>query len=266
MDEALAYYEQIGLKGLKIDFINRDDQEMVNFYHTVLKKAAEHKLLINFHGAYKPDGLNRTYPNLITREAVLGAEYSKWDKHLPNPTYNVTIPFTRMVLGAMDYTPGGMRNSAPNDETVNGGSPLARGTRAHNLAMLVVFESPLQTLCESPAVYQNSTGFEFIKQCPTSWDETRVLGGKIREYIVIARRKGNNWYVGAMTNSKQRDIDIDFNFLGSGDYSAEIYSDVQDANTNPQNVDINQSTIISSNSQTFTLAMGGGLAIVLKRK
>ena len=266
IDEAMAYYERIGIKGIKIDFMNRDDQEMVNFYHTVLQKASAHKLLVNFHGAYKPDGLNRTYPNLITREAVLGAEYSKWDQNLPNPTYNVTLPFTRMVVGAMDYTPGGMRNSAPNDKTVNGPLPIARGTRAHNLAMLVVFESPVQTLCESPAVYQNSAGFDFIKECPTTWDETKVLSGKIREYIVIARKKNNKWYIGAMTNTSGRSIKINYSFLGGGEYSSRIYMDTPETVVNPNNVGIITDNISSGDTEEYVLMPGGGLAMILTRR
>jgi alpha-glucosidase len=265
MDEALNYYGRIGIKGIKTDFMNREDQQMVDFYHRVLKKAADNRLLVNFHGAYKPDGLNRTYPNLITREAVLGAEYSKWDKNYPNPTYNVTIPFTRMLLGAMDYTPGGMRNTAPNDATVNYNLPIARGTRVHQLASLVVFESPLQTLSESPEVYKNSTDFAFIKQCPASWDVTKVLAGSIGEYIVIARKSGNNWYVGAMTNSEPRDLEINFNFLGAGTYTAEVYSDAADVDRNPSSAQISRESITKSDEVTIHLAPGGGLAIILRK-
>jgi alpha-glucosidase len=266
MDKALDHYSAIGIKGIKIDFMNRDDQEMVNFYHDVLKKAAEHKLIINFHGAYKPDGLNRTYPNLITREAVLGAEYYKWDKHYPNPNYNVTIPFTRMLIGAMDYTPGGMRNTKPGDETVSWTSPVARGTRAHSLASLVIFESPLQTLGESPAVYQNSAGFDFIKQCPASWDSTLVLSGSIGEFIVIARKSGENWFVGAMTNRESREVTINFSFLNGIRYDCEVFADPEESDVNPQNLKIIKTEIRHGFKNIYRLAQGGGLALILKKK
>jgi len=263
MEEAFAYYEKIGIKGVKIDFMERDDQDMVKFYHDVLQKAAAHKLLINFHGAYKPDGINRTFPNLITQEGVLGNEYAKGVKDMPNPDYDVTLPFTRMVVGPMDFTPGSMRNSYTN-EIPNYNTPVTLGTRAQQLAMLVVFESPLQTLCDAPPVYEKADGFDFIKSVPASWDSTIVLDGRIGEYIIITRKNGNDWYLGALTNWQQRDIDISFSFLDNKNYSADIYSDSENTDKNPQNISHSTLTINRSKAANFHLAPGGGLAIRLK--
>lgn len=263
MDEAFAYYEKIGVKGVKIDFMERDDQAMVKFYHDVLQKAAEHKLLINFHGAYKPDGITRTYPNLITREGVLGNEYAKGVKDLPNPDYDVTLPFTRMVAGPMDYTPGSMRNSYSN-EVPNNNSPVTLGTRAQQLAMFVVFESPLQTLCDAPPVYEKSDGFDFIKTVPASWDSTIVLDGRIGEYIIIARKSGNDWYIGALTGWQQRDIEIPLSFLDNRSYSADIYSDAENTDKNPESISHTNLNTDKSKKLNIHLAPAGGAAIHLK--
>ena len=263
MDEAFTYYEKIGVKGVKIDFMERDDQAMVKFYHDVLRKAAEHKLLINFHGAYKPDGITRTYPNLITREGVLGNEYAKGVKDMPNPDYDVTLPFTRMVAGPMDYTPGSMRNSYSN-EVPNNNSPVTLGTRAQQLAMFVVFESPLQTLCDAPPVYEKSDGFDFIKTVPASWDSTIVLDGRIGEYIIIARKSGNDWYIGALTGWQQRDIEIPLSFLDNRSYSADIYSDAENTDKNPESISHTNLNADKSKKLNIHLAPAGGAAIHLK--
>lgn len=261
MEEAFSFFHKTGIKGLKIDFMNRDDQEMVNFYHDVARTAAKYELLINFHGAYKPDGISRTYPNLITREAVMGNEYSKWSE-LTSPDYYAILPFTRMIAGPMDYTPGSMRNSKPGENKVNFNSPQTPGTRTAQLAMYVVFDSPLQYLCDSPPVYESAKGFDFIRDVPSAWDSTIVLDGEIGEYIVIARKKGNDWYVGAITNRDAREVTIDFSFLVNNLYSATVYSD------NPANYsDVNVSDFkpVKNQERSFSLAPGGGLAIKLKK-
>jgi alpha-glucosidase len=264
MEDALDYYQKIGIKGIKVDFMERDDQYMVEFYHRTAKECAKRKILVNFHGAYKPDGLERTYPNIITREAVLGNEYARWITGLPDPKHNVTIPFTRMVTGGMDYTPGSMLNSTEEAFVGRWNDPMTKGTRAQQLAMLVVYESGLITLCESPKIYENLPELNFIKQVPASWDSTIVLDGKIGRFIAIARKKGDNWFIGVMTGSRERNIEISFSFLSDGIWSAEIYSDSPDADLNPQNVSIGQTNVLRSNVKQFHMAKGGGLAMILK--
>lgn len=224
LDKAFPFYEKLGIKGVKIDFMDRDDQEMVAFYHRVLQKAAAHRLMVNFHGAYKPTGLVRTYPNYITQEGVMGAEYNKWSARV-TATHNVTLPFTRMLLGPMDYTPGGFRNVARRDFKIQNAGPEVMTTRAQQLAMYVVYESPLACVSDNPGAYRNQAGAEFLKIVPTSWDETRVLAGAIGEYIVVARRRGNDWFVGAMNNEQAREIDIPLDFAGKDDYDLMLYAD-----------------------------------------
>ena len=213
MDKALALYQRLGLKGIKVDFMDRNDQEMVAFYHRLLAKAARHRLLVDLHGAYPPTGLSRTYPNLLTQEGVLGAEYNKWSARV-TATHNVTLPFTRMLLGPMDYTPGGFRHVDPRDFVARNELPLVQTTRGHALAMYVVYDGPLVSLADTPDAYSGQAGTDFLRAVPTSWDETRVLAGDIGEFIVIARRSKGGWFVGAMTNEAARTVKMPLDFLG----------------------------------------------------
>lgn len=213
LDEALALYEAWGLKGIKVDFMDRNDQEMVAFYHRVLRKAAEHHLVVDFHGAYPPTGLIRTWPNYLTQEGVMGAEYNKWSTRV-TATHNVTIPYTRMLLGPIDYTPGGFRNRSPQDFRIVNSPPQVQTTRGQALAMYVVYDSPLQMVSDSPDAYAQGLGLSFISEVPTTWDETRFVAGEIGESIVLARRKGRDWYVGAMTNELPRTLRVPLDFLG----------------------------------------------------
>src|SRR5690606_14564512 len=222
MDEAFSLYERWGVAGVKIDFMNRDDQEMVRFYHRTVKKAAEHHLLVDFHGAYKPTGWSRTYPNAITREGVLGNEYTKWSDRV-TPEHTVTLPFTRGLLGEMDFTPGGFRNVTRAAFQTENPAPNVMGTRTNQLAMLVVFESALQVLCDSPYNYRSSpAGTDFLRHVPTTWDDTRVLAGHPGDFITVARRAGDAWYVGSMTDWTARTLDVPLAFLGPGRYRAEV--------------------------------------------
>ncbi|HEX8119069.1 MAG TPA: glycoside hydrolase family 97 catalytic domain-containing protein, partial [Pyrinomonadaceae bacterium] len=193
MDRAFPYYERLGVRGVKVDFMDRDDQEMVAFYHRILRTAARHHLLVDLHGAYKPTGLARTYPNYVTQEGVLGAEYNKWSARV-TATHNVTLPFTRMLAGPMDYTPGGFRNVTREAFQPREVAPEVMTTRAHGLAMYVVYESPLQMVADHPGAYRGQPGAEFLRDVPASWDETRVLAGEIGKYIVVARRRGRDWF------------------------------------------------------------------------
>ncbi len=263
MDEAFPLYEKWGVKGVKVDYMDRDDQEMVNYYHKVVKKAAEHHLIVDFHGAYKPTGIRRTYPNLITREGVMGLEYSKWSSRC-DPEHELTIPFTRMLAGPMDFTPGGFRNTTKEQfKAVRGVEPMAQGTRCHQLAMYVVYESPLQMLVDYPSAYRNQTGIEFLMVVPITWDDTKVLNAKVGDYITMARKYGNEWYVGSMTDWTPRKLTASMDFLEKGEYVAEIYQDAPDADKVATNATTKKVIVTSSDNIVINMAPGGGFAMRL---
>ncbi len=260
MDQAFALYEKWGIAGVKIDFMNRDDQWMVNFYRRMARAAADRHLMVDFHGAYKPDGISRTWPNVITREAVMGLEYAKSGARI-TPDHDVMLPFTRMLAGPMDYTPGGYDNVTPAEFQPREIKPMVMGTRAHQLALYVVFDSPLMMVSDYPEAYKGQKDFEFIKEVPSSWDETHVVGGKVGEFVTLARKKGNEWYLGAITNSDSREVNIPLEFLGAGEYIAEIYSDAPDAAVNPKHTTIEQRRVTASTLLKMDLAPGGGVAV-----
>ncbi len=260
MDEAFPLYEKWGAAGLKIDFMDRDDQWMVNWYRKVVKKAAEHRLMVDFHGAYKPDGLRRSYPNLMTREGVMGLEYTKWSRRV-DPEHNLMLPFTRMLAGPLDYTPGGFRNVKPEEFRPRFDNPVVLGTRAHQLAMFVVYESPFMCVVDHPAAYRGEPAFQFIKDVPASWDETRVLDAAVGDYISMARRRGKEWYVGSLTDWTPRELEIPLSFLGEGSYTAQIYADAPDAGKDPTKVTIESLNVTRATVLKARLAAGGGHAI-----
>jgi alpha-glucosidase len=259
IDEALPIYSEWGAVGIKVDSYGRDDQEWINFVHEFTKKAAANRLMVNFHGAYKPTGIRVTYPNFMTREGILGLEHSKWNNK-PTPEHNVTIPFTRMLAGPMDYTPGAfdLDGTEENPKQV-------KGTRAHQLAMYVVYYSPLQMVSDYPEAYEAAIDeFAFIKDVPTVWDDTKVLDGYPGDFIVIARRKGENWYVGSMTDENPRELSILLDFLDPDKkYTATIYADASDADKDPESVIINKQEIFASSVISIALAGGGGNAITI---
>jgi alpha-glucosidase len=261
IDQAFPLYEKWGVAGVKIDFMNRDDQEMVNFYEEMVRKAAAHHLVVDLHGAFKPTGLRRTYPNLLTREAVMGMEYSKWSRRV-TPVHDVTLPFTRMLAGPFDYTPGCFNNATEAQFVPRMVDPMCQGTRAHQLAMYAVFFSPLAMLADYPEDYDNNTGMEFLERVPTVWDETRVLNGEPAEYVTIARRKHGAWYLGSMTNWSPRDLTIPLSFLGARQYLEEIFADGPDAAQNPKSVTYNKQWVKSTDSLALHLAPGGGAAVI----
>jgi alpha-glucosidase len=225
MDQALDQYEKWGIKGVKVDFMQRDDQKIVNFYWEAARKTAEHKMLIDFHGSYKPDGLGRTYPNALTREGVKGLEHNKWSKEV-NPEHDVTLPFTRMVAGPMDYTPGAMINMDRTNFTPQFSRPESQGTRVHQMALYVVFESPLQMLADNPSNYiKEQECTDFIVKVPVIWDDVKALAGKVGDYLLLARRSGKEWFVGGLTDWNPRDLELDLSFLGTGEYTMEIFQD-----------------------------------------
>jgi alpha-glucosidase len=260
MDRAFPLFEQWGIAGVKIDFMNRDDQWMVGFYHRVVEAAAAHHLMIDFHGAYKPDGLRRTYPNLITREAVMGKEYSKWTA-MVTPAHDTTLPFTRMLAGPMDYTPGAFGNSNRENFVARPVMPMSLGTRAHELALFVVFESPLQMVSDYPEHYQGQRDFDFIRKAPTTWDEVRVISGRPMQSIVLARRSGKDWYVGSLTNWDERNVKIPLSFLGEGNYIAEIYGDAPDAAQEATHTTFSTRTVNQKSVLDVHMVSGGGNAM-----
>jgi alpha-glucosidase len=262
MDEAFPLYERWGVKGVKVDYMNRKDQEMVAFYHNVLRVAAKHHLAVDFHGAYAGSGEERTWPHLLTREGVMGLEFLKWSDRV-TPRHNVTLPFTRMLLGPMDYTPGGFRNVTSEAFEPRMKAPLVLGTRAHHLAMYVVYESPLQMLVDYPAAYRGQPGAEFLKGVPASWDETRVLDGQIGDYVVVARRKGQDWFIGAMTDAP-RTLMVPLSGLGEGPFEAVVYADTAKTVDTPTELGVSKKALRGSSSLTLDLVSGGGAAIHLR--
>jgi alpha-glucosidase len=256
MDAALAQYEKWGIAGIKVDFMDRNDQQMVDYYHKLMRKAAEHKLLVDMHGAYPPAGLNRTWPNYLTQEGIMGAEYNKWSRRV-TATHNVSLAFTRMLLGPVDYTPGGFRNATPASFEVVNSPPQVQTTRGHGLAMFVVYESPFQMVADSPDVYENAAGFDFVKAVPTAWDETRFLAGDIDDYVVVARRKGKEWYVGAMGTEKPREISLPLDFLGEGKFRAKIYED----GAGPTALNESTREVTKVDTLSLKLAASGGAAV-----
>ena len=264
LDEALALYEKWGVAGIKVDFMDRDDQWMVNWYETVVRKAAEHHLTVDFHGAMKPTGLERAYPNHLTREGVLGNEYNKWSDRV-TPEHKVTLPFTRMLAGPMDFTPGGFRHATKAGFKAQDSQPMVMGTRAAELALLVVYESPLQVICDSPDAYRGQAGTSFLKETPATWDETRVLAGEVGQYIVVARRSGKRWFVGAITGSEGRTLDIPLDFLGGdGLWKARIVADAPEAWVSPERATEDTWTVRPIGKLTAHMAPGGGFAAILE--
>ena len=260
LDEAITLYEKWGVKGVKVDFMQRDDQKIVNFYLEATKKTAEHHLLIDFHGAYKPDGLGRTWPNALTREGVKGMENNKWSKDI-TPDHDVTLPFTRMVAGPMDYTPGAMVNMDKTNYNPQFTRPESQGTRAHQVALYVIYESPLQMLSDSPSNYmkeQETT--DFIVNIPVVWDDIIGLDGKVGDYLLLARRSGKQWFVGALTDWTSRDLDLDLSFLPAGNYTIDIFQDGINANNYAGDYKHLKANVKSGDKMKIHLAPGGGWA------
>ncbi len=264
IDEAFAQFEKWGVKGVKIDFVNSDDQFMVDWYWKVAKKAAKHKLLLNIHGAYKPTGIRRAYPNFITREGVMGMEWTRWTEYI-TPEHNVRLVFTRMLAGPMDYTPGAFDNVTKEQFNWKTNNYTTLGTRCHQLALFVVFESPLMVVCDFPGNINKGIGKEFLKEVPTSWDDVKVLDAKLAEYIVIARKKNNDWYIGGITNRTSREIQIQLGFLDEGSYEATLYEDGISVASDAKDVNFSTKKVDSTSNLTLKLAEGGGVAIKLTK-
>ncbi len=260
-EPALDQFEKWGIKGIKVDFMQRDDQPVINFYHKVCRAAAKRKMLVDFHGAIRPATMTRTWPNLISTEGVRGLEQSKWSKYA-NPEHNVTLPFTRMFMGPMDYTPGAMVNSGSEKNfAAIFERPMSLGTRCQQLAMYVVYESPLQMLADSPSNYlREPEAMGFLGPVPTVWDETKVIDAKLGDYLVIARRHGREWYVGAMTDWTTRELEIDFSFLPAGNFQMEAYQDGVNANRFGSDYKKVKSQVNKTTKLKIRMAEGGGWA------
>lgn len=266
LDSAFIIFEQWGLKGMMVDFMDRDDQEMVNIQNAILAKAAQHHLHIQFHGAYKPTGLTRTWPNEFTREGTLNYETDKWDPQGLSPDHDLNIVFTRLIAGSTDYHLGGFRAVPQEQFKTQYTRPLMLGTRCHMLGMYVVLENAVQMVCDYPAAYEGQPGFEFIQAIPTTWDETKIVNASVDEYITTARRKGNDWFIGIINNHEAREVSINLAFLAEGNYTATIFSDAADAATNPNNLVKQTRTVTKNDSVNLRLAGGGGAVIILHKQ
>ncbi|WP_158797215.1 glycoside hydrolase family 97 protein [Pedobacter sp. L105] len=263
MDEILDQYVKWGVKGVKVDYMARADQYMVNFYERTAAATAKRKLLLDMHGAYKPVGLNREYPNLLNYEGVRGMENDKWEETI-TPEHDVTLPFTRMVAGPMDFTPGAMINSNKDEFHISMTSPMSRGTRAHQASMYVIYDSPLQMLCDNPSNYQKEPIYtHYISRFPTTWDQTVALEGKIGEYAVVARKNGNNWYIGGMTNWEARNFSIPLTFLDAKKYKIEILKDGINVSKHAADYQLITKEITAQETLSVDLAAGGGYTAIL---
>jgi alpha-glucosidase len=258
--KAFELYEKWGIAGVKIDFMDRDDQEMVNWYEKITRCAAGHHLMVNFHGAYKPTGMIRTWPNQITREGILGNEYNKWSQRV-TAEHRVTLPFTRFLAGPGDFTPGGFVNRPANRFQPNVTPTQVQGTRAGQLALFVAYDSPVMCVCDHPANLRGQPGIDFLRQVPTVWDETRVLSGVVAEHLVIARRSGTDWYLGALNNSRTRVRSVKLDFLGGGKWKLRWWRDAADSSENAEHVEIDESIVSAGDTLNIRMAPGGGAAM-----
>lgn len=263
MENVCRYFSEMGVKGFKVDFMDRDDQLMTDFNHRAAAMCAKYHLILDLHGTHKPAGLNRTYPNVLNFEGVHGLEQMKWrPAGFDQITYDVMIPFIRQVAGPMDYTQGAMRNATRENYYPSNSEPMSQGTRCHQLAMYIVLESPFNMLCDSPSNYmreQESTSF--IAQVPTVWDETVVLDGKMGEYIITARRKGDTWFVGGLNNWDARDVEVDLSFLSSGSHKAVLFKDGVNAHRTARDYKREEVSVSSTQPLKVHLAPGGGFTL-----
>lgn len=268
MEKVCRHYSEMGVKGFKVDFMDRDDQLMVNFHARAAETAARYDLMLDFHGTYKPTGLSRRWPNVVNYEGVHGLEQMKWrPNECDQVTYDVTVPFIRMAAGPMDYTQGAMRNASKSNYRPVYNEPMSQGTRCRQLAEYVVFDSPLNMLCDSPSNYIAEVECtEFIAACPETWDESLGVNGEIGKYITIARRNGDAWYVGALTNWDERDITLDLSFLGEGEWSLDIFQDGPNAEKAARDYVHTTAAVPADRKITAHLAPGGGWAAKITRK
>jgi len=265
LEEAFARYEAWGIKGLMVDFLDRDDQEMVEWQEHVLRLAAQHHLEVQFHGSYKPSGEQRTFPNLFNREGVLNLEYLKWDDRC-TPQHDVDVAYTRALAGPVDYHLGGFR-AVPRDRfTPREVRPEILGTRAHQLGLYVVFENPMPMVADYPEAYEGQAGFDFLEAVPTTWDETRFIAGDAGEFMVVARRSRDRWYLGGINNWTSRDVELPLSFLAAGEYQADLRTDDRPDGSNPNELRQRSQAVRAGESLKVTLASGGGVVAVFRPK
>jgi len=262
MEHVCRHYSEMGIKGFKVDFMDRDDQKMVDFYYRMAATAAKHHLFIDFHGAYKPTGLSRTYPNVLNFEGVYGLEQSKWDNATEQVTYEATVPFIRMVAGNLDYTQGAMDNANRYNFRAIYSDPMSQGTRCRQLAEYVIFESPFNMMCDSPSKYMdNPECTKYIASVPTTWDETIALDGKVGEYAVIARRSGEKWYIGAITNWDERSVEVDLSKLNLKVNQGVVYKDGVNANRYAEDY-VKSGIVVKDSKITLEMKSGGGAVVI----
>ncbi len=262
--KAFPIYREWGAAGIKIDFMDRDDQYMVNWYHDIIKCAAENHLLVDFHGAYKPDGIIRTYPNMITREGVMGNEYYKFSDKM-SPEHNVKLAFTRMLAGQMDYTPGGFLN-VTREQYKNQTPAIVWNTRAAELSKFVIYESPLTVVCDHPDNILNQPDADFLKIVPTVWDDIKFVGGYPGDYVAIAKRSGDKWFLGVMNNSVGKSVELNLKFLPEGDYNVEIWADTKKSDIEPKDLKKSVQTIKAGSILKVTMAKNGGYIAIIRKK
>ena len=265
MEKVCEHYSKIGVKGWKVDFMDRDDQMMVDFYRRTAETAARYHQFVDFHGAFKPSGQNRTYPNILNFEGVHGLEQMKWSAPGTDQlTYDVIFPYIRMASGPVDYTQGAMRNYNYKYYKPCNVDPVSQGTRCHQLGMYVAFESPFNMLCDAPQHYeQEKECTELIARIPTVWDETVALDGKVGEYIVIARRSGDKWYVGGISGQRSKNVSLDLGFLGEGEWTLELFKDGVNAGRHAE--DYKREIRPAGNTLEVNMAPGGGFVAILSR-
>jgi len=264
LEEAFALYEKWGVKGLMVDFLDRDDQEMIRIQEEILQAAARHRLFIQFHGSSKPSGLTRTYPNEFTREGTLNYEVCKWDT-LVNAGHDISIPFTRLLAGPTDYHLGGFRALPRSEFKIQYVNPYVMSTRCHMLAMYVVLENHLTSLCDKPEAYEGQPGFEVLRTVPGTWDEIRVPLAEFNKYITVARRSGTDWWVGTLNDGTARTLNLKLDFLGEGEYRAEIYTDAPDADRNPNHLKKEVRTVTRKDRIAMPLAVDGGAVLHISK-
>lgn len=264
LEEAFALYEKWGVKGLMVDFLDRDDQEMIRIQEEILQAAARHRLFIQFHGSSKPSGLTRTYPNEFTREGTLNYEVCKWDT-LVNADHDISVPFTRLLAGPTDYHLGGFRALPRSEFKIQYVNPYVMSTRCHMMAMYVVLENHLTSLCDTPMAYEGQPGFEVLRTVPGTWDEMHVPLAEFNKYVTVARRNGTDWWVGTLNDGTARTLNLELDFLGEGEYRAEIYTDAPDAEKNPNHLSKEIRTVTRKDKIELPLAVDGGAVLRISK-
>ncbi|MBO4427288.1 MAG: glycoside hydrolase family 97 protein [Bacteroidales bacterium] len=266
MENVCRHYAEMGIKGFKVDFMNYDDQAMVDFYRRAAETTAKYRLFLDFHGAFKPSGLTRTYPNVLNFEGVSGLEQMKWKEDLCQPEYDVTIPYIRMFAGPMDYTQGAMLNGGRNDYRPNWEQPMSQGSRCHQIAEYVIFDAPFGMLCDSPSLYlKEEECTRFIAAMPTVWDEVVPLCGKVGESVAVAKRSGEAWYIGATTNWDAREMDLKLDFLPEGNWTATVFKDGPNAEKLHADYAVEKLSVKASDTIKASLVSGGGWVAKLSR-